>query len=291
MDRKKRYLDQEETNTEGLTPDPDHYIPTPPSEAVPNPYDYHDLTLLHATRLSFESNQNSRLSSIDELLERDKQREKDGFPRKIRLGRLIKPGKDKKDKLVIIPTTVEEKFIHDRSTDESGQGEGTGGSGAGEEGDVVGEQPVRGPGRTGAQGPGAGEGGAHDLESNAYDLGRILTEKFSLPNLMDKGKKRFMTRYTYDLTDRHEGSGQFLDKKATLRKILETNLNLGKYSAGEPADPSGFLISPQDMVYRILSQEKDYESQALVFFIRDYSGSMTGKTTELVVSQHVSSRL
>ena len=40
-------------------------------------------------------------------------------------------------------------------------------------------------------------------------------------------------------------------------------------------------------IYRILSKEKDYESQAVVFFVRDYSGSMGGKPTELVVNQHV----
>jgi uncharacterized sporulation protein YeaH/YhbH (DUF444 family) len=31
----------------------------------------------------------------------------------------------------------------------------------------------------------------------------------------------------------------------------------------------------------------DYESQAMVFFLRDYSGSMAGKSTALVVAQHV----
>ncbi len=31
----------------------------------------------------------------------------------------------------------------------------------------------------------------------------------------------------------------------------------------------------------------DYESQAMVFFLRDYSGSMVGKPTQLVVAQHV----
>jgi uncharacterized sporulation protein YeaH/YhbH (DUF444 family) len=36
-----------------------------------------------------------------------------------------------------------------------------------------------------------------------------------------------------------------------------------------------------------LSKEKDFESQAVVFFLRDYSGSMAGKATELVVTQHV----
>jgi uncharacterized sporulation protein YeaH/YhbH (DUF444 family) len=37
----------------------------------------------------------------------------------------------------------------------------------------------------------------------------------------------------------------------------------------------------------VLSPEKDFESQAMVFFVRDYSGSMSGKPTEVVVTQHV----
>jgi hypothetical protein len=128
------------------------------------------------------------------------------------------------------------------------------------------------------------------MESSAYDLGRILTEQFDLPNLKDKGKKRSLTRYTYDLTDKNAGFGQVLDKKATLRKIVETNIALGRIAreaAEREMDPTGFLISPHDKIYRILSREKDYESQAMVFFVRDYSGSMAGKCTELVVAQHV----
>ena len=78
-----------------------------------------------------------------------------------------------------------------------------------------------------------------------------------------------------------------LDKKATLRQIVATNIALGRLEPGEPVDPTDFLIAPRDKVYRILSREKDFESQALVFFLRDYSGSMSGKPTEVVVSQHV----
>ena len=117
------------------------------------------------------------------------------------------------------------------------------------------------------------------MESNAYDLGKILTEQFSLPNLQDKGKKRSLTKYTYDLTDRNRGFGQLLDKKATLRQIVETNIHLGRLDPALPIDPSEFLIAPRDKVYRILSREKDFESQAMVFFLRDYSGSMSGKPT------------
>ncbi|WP_303721516.1 DUF444 family protein [Malonomonas rubra] len=230
----------------------------------------------------------SSIRSIDDLLERDKVREEDGFPRKIKLGKLVKPGRGTEEKVVVVPTTVEEKFIHDNRFLEQDQGGGGGGGhGDGEEGEVIGEQPVRKGGEGEGTGAGQGKGGAHDMDANAYDLGRILTEKFKLPNLKDKGKKRSLTRYTYDLTDKNRGFGQVLDKKATLRQILETNIGLKNLPKVGEIDPTQFLIAPKDKVYRILSREKDYESQAVVFFIRDYSGSMAGKATELVATQHI----
>ncbi len=229
-----------------------------------------------------------RLGSLDDLMARDSRREEDGFPRKIRIGKLVKPGKGGRNKVVVVPTTVEEKLVHDPRFKEDGDGGEQGGSGAGQEGEVIGEQPVRPQdGDGGGAGPGQGEGSNHEMEANAYDLGRILTEQFKLPNLKDKGKRRSLTKYSYDLTDRHRGFGQLLDKKATLRKILETNIALGRVVPGEEADTSQFMVAPRDKVYRILSREKDFESQAIIFFLRDYSGSMSGKPTEVVVSQHV----
>lgn len=251
-----------------------------------NIYHNNDLAVLQSMSIP-RSTPVSHLGSIDELLERDKHREEDGFPRKIRIGRLIKPGKGSKDKVVVVPTTVEEKFIHDSSVKSSSEDGSSGGQGDGEEGEVIGEQSVRTPDESGEGGAGQGEGGIHEMESSAYDLGKILTEQFKLPNLKDKGKKRSLTRYTYDMTDRHRGFGQFLDKKATLRKIVETNISLGNLPDAGDIDSTRFLIAPSDKIYRVLSREKDYESQAVVFFLRDYSGSMSGKPSELVVSQHV----
>ncbi len=252
----------------------------------PHPfYGFSDLAALQdapAPRGSYTAG----IRSLDELLERDRLREKDGFPRKIRIGRLIRPGRGGKERFVIVPTTVEEKFVHDRvrlPQEEEGQG----GSGEGEEGEVIGEQPIRPEGGEGGEGIGQGEGEAHEMESTAYDLGKILTERFELPNLKEKGKKATLVRYSYDLTDKHRGFGQLLDKKATLRRIIETNIALGNIPDLDTIDTSRFLIAPKDKVYRILSRELDYESQAMVFFVRDYSGSMDGKATELVASQHV----
>ncbi len=248
--------------------------------------DHHDLYRLQGIPRPVSAYM-THLRSLDELLEQDKQREKDGFPKKIRVGRMVKPGRGGKDKVVVVPTTVEEKFIHDRVKKKSEESESTGGTGTGEKGEVIGEEPVRAPGQKGAAGSGQGEDSPHEMESSAYDLGKMLTEKFELPNLKDKGKKRSLTRYTYDLTDKHQGFGQLLDKKATLRKIVETNIHLGNLPDPDDIDPTRFLISPQDMIYRVLSREKDWESQAMVFFLRDYSGSMIGQSTEVVVAQHV----
>jgi uncharacterized protein len=232
--------------------------------------------------------------TLDELLERDRRREEDGFKRKIRIGRIVKPGSGGKDKIIIVPTTVEEKFVHDEINldQEPGEGEPTGGTGEGEEGDIIGEQPVRpeegeGEGEGSGEGPGEGEAGEHEIESNAYELGKVLSQDFALPNLQDKGKKRTLARYVYDLTDKNRGVGQILDKKATLKKIVETNIILGNIPDVSNIDTTKFIISPRDMIYRILSREKDFESQALIFFLRDYSGSMGGKVTQTVVSQHV----
>lgn len=294
----KLYKLYNELKEEGLTPQQEemiqrelkgteiHFVPTP-SPPYLGIYRFNDLAVLQNLRPDIPD-YTLQIGSMDKLLDRDKKREEDGFPRKIRVGKLIKPGRGGKDKVVVVPTTQEEKFFHHLPQDEeTGEGEGQGGSGKGEEGEVIGEQPVQQPGEAGAGGAGQGEGGQHEMESSAYDLGKILTEQFQLPNLKDKGKKRALARYTYDLTDKNRGFGQFLDKKATLRKIVETNISLGNLPDVSNIDLTGFLVSPRDKVYRILSREKDYESQAMVFFMRDYSGSMSGKPTEVVVAQHV----
>ncbi len=233
--------------------------------------------------------------TLDELLEKDRKREEDGFKRKIRIGRIVKPVQGGRERIIVVPTTVEEKFVHDEiSLDEEGEAQPTGGTGTGEEGEVIGEEPIRpqegegeGTGEGDGEGPGEGSGGEHEFESNAYDLGRTLAQDFELPNLVDKGGKRTLVRYVYDMTDRNRGFGQILDKKATMKRIVQTNISLGNIPDVSNIDAAKFLVAPSDMIYRVLSREKNYESQALIFFLRDYSGSMGGKPTQTVVSQHV----
>ncbi len=271
-----------------LEGDWEHHLEPEPEdpEDFPGIYTMHDYVVLLRMSAPYYS-YTLQLQTIDKLLEQDKQREKDGLPRRIRLGKLVKPSKDKKGEVIIVPTTTESKFFHDDNPSPQDEHE-MAGSGEGEPGEVIGEQPVNPqPGEGEGTGAGQGGGGQHDISSEAFDLGKIITEKFELPNLKDKGKKKSLTRYQYDLTDIHQGSGQILDKKSTFKKLIETNIQLGNISAHETFQPENLLISPEDKVYRILSKEPDYESQAVVFFLRDYSGSMHGRPTEVVTSQHL----
>ena len=231
-------------------------------------------------------NPNSALQTLDELLERDKQREIDGFERKIKLGKIVKPSENGSNEIVIVPTTVETKFYHDNSV--TTEDEKVGGTGNEEEGTILGEKSNNPSGDEGdGMGPGSGEEKGHDLNSDAYNLGKVLTNHFNLPNLQQKGVKKSLTQYSYDLTDLNKGFGQLIDKKQTLKRVIKTNILLGNISSNTAPDLSKLIHSPQDTIYKILSKEVSYETEALVFFVRDYSGSMQGAASEVVLTQHL----
>lgn len=242
---------------------------------------------LFFNNMEFTNNPVQKLETFDELMERDDQRQKDGFKKKIKIKRLMKDEKSR-DGVIVVPFTYEEKLIHDKFQPDSP--ESTGGQGEGEEGEKTGEQPVdKGDGdgegdETGQ--PGQGNAGEHGISKESYELGKELSEKLKLPNLKDKGKKVPIPEWTYDLTDRTRKYGQFLDKKETVKQILKTNLLLGRISV-DNIDPTNLLIDPNDKVFKTLSRERQYQSQAIVFFVRDYSGSMHGEPTRITCELHL----
>jgi uncharacterized sporulation protein YeaH/YhbH (DUF444 family) len=95
-----------------------------------------------------------------------------------------------------------------------------------------------------------------------------------------------LPEFIYDLTDRNKGAGQVLDKKRTLYEIAKTNIALGRLRP-KKIEPNKFIIGPKDKVFHVLSEEKIYHSQAIVFFARDYSGSMWGSPAEVVSRMHL----
>ena len=226
--------------------------------------------------------------SFDEFLKRDAQREKDGFKKRIRIRRILSGS----DKVIAIPFVVEEKLIHGNFEPTGEHGLDQAGHGEGEVGDIVAEIPLSESGEEGDESnegededPKAGEGD-HGIETGAYQLGKELSEELKLPDLRDKGKKVPTDEYVYDLTDRHKGSGQFLDKKPTLVSVVRSNIALGRVDK-DNIDPTKLIVGPQDKVFRVLSKERVWKSQAVVFFLRDYSGSMEGNRTKAILNQHL----
>jgi len=229
--------------------------------------------------------------SFDDLLKRDEQREEDGFTKKIKIRRVLAG----RDKVVVVPFVEEEKLIHGEFEPTGEHGQDLAGQGKGELGEVIARAPLQGCGEEDGDGdgdgddPGSGSGegkGEHGIETEAYQLGKELSEKLNLPNLKDKGKKVPTDEYTYDLTDRHRGSGQVLDIKATLIRVVRSNIALGRVDVGN-IDPAKLIVGPQDKIYRVLSKEKVWKSPSVAFFLRDYSYSMIDDPTTAVISQHL----
>lgn len=247
------------------------------------------------------------LESLDDLLKRDKQREDDGFGKKMRWRRILVGN----GKVIVVPYVEEGKLYHGEfepkrivslsattAEEESDPDIDTDvGHGAGDVGDIIGRRPLGGGAGDGdgdddgdgdgPPGPGPGEGeGEHGFEEEAYEVGQKLAEDLKLPNLKDKVKKVPTDEYTYDLTDRHKGSGQLLDRKETLKRMVRTNLLLGRVTQ-DNLDPTKMIVSQNDKIFRVLSQERVWKSQAVVFFMRDYSGSMYGEPTKALIAQHL----
>ena len=240
-----------------------------------------ELFLYNSSESSYVS-----LQTLDELMARDNQREEDGFERKIKLGKIIKPSKNGSDEIIIVPSTIETKFYHDNAP--SSEEEEFGGTGTEEEGTVIGEKSNKTENEDGSgEGPGDGGEKGHDLNSDAYNLGKVLTEYFNLPRLKKKGMKKSISQYNYELTDTNKGFGQLIDKKQTIKRIIKTNILLDNIPDKTKPDLSSLIHSPQDTIYKILSREISYETEAIVFFVRDYSGSMQGSPSEAVLAQHL----
>lgn len=245
------------------------------------------------------------MERVEDLLKRNRQRVKDGFAPKVRFRKILVSS----DTVIMVPYVREEQLMHGGfepknlaslvrwPPEEPDIDEGTG-HGDGDVGDVIGHVPVDDTGDGDGDGdgdgtgdePGSGGGGEETeedrFEEEAYEAGKQLTEKLKLPNIKDKIRKVPSDEYTYELTDRHRISGQVLDKKETMRKIQRTNLILGTITEDD-LDPAKMVVDPNDRIYRVLSREIIWLSQAVVFFVRDYSGSMYGEPTRALIAQQL----
>ncbi len=148
------------------------------------------------------------------------------------------------------------------------------GQGPGDEGTPIG-------GEESGSGPGAGDQpGTHilEVEITLEELAEILGEELELPRIVPKGNKDiFTTKERY--TGIHRAGPESLRHfKRTYKQALRRQVQLGMYNPGKP------IIIPvrEDLRYRSWKTQKLPESNAVIIYMMDVSGSMGNEQKEIV---------
>jgi uncharacterized sporulation protein YeaH/YhbH (DUF444 family) len=171
------------------------------------------------------------------------------------------------DRLVSIP-------IHDIDIPTFRYGDNSGGvgMGPGEEGDPAG------------QGQGKGQGGdqqgRHILEVDVSleELADILGEELQLPRIEPKGQHKLTTIRDKYSGIRNTGPASLRHFKRSYREALKRQLAIGNY------DPDNPVIIPikRDLRFRSWNEVRKPQSNALIVYMMDVSGSMGDEQKELV---------
>ncbi|MCS6940421.1 MAG: DUF444 family protein [Roseiflexaceae bacterium] len=149
------------------------------------------------------------------------------------------------------------------------------GQGDGNVGDPIGQ----GDGQSG-QGEAGSEPGQHIIEVDVTleELAQILGEELQLPNIQPKGKKNIISQKDRYSGIRRVGPDSLRHFKRTYREALKRQISSGEYNIADP------IVVPirQDMRYRSWKETLQPESNAVIIYMMDVSGSMGAEQKELV---------
>ncbi|HMN29207.1 MAG TPA: DUF444 family protein [Caldilineaceae bacterium] len=154
-------------------------------------------------------------------------------------------------------------------------GSGGVGQGPGQPGDVLA------PGEPGDGEGGAGEGpGQHILEAEISidELVQMLAEELELPRIEPKGKKNIKTDVTRYTDIRKVGPESLRHFKRTYREALKRQIMSGDYDPGRP----NIVPVREDRRYRSYETKPLPESNAVIIYMMDVSGSMGEREKRLV---------
>ncbi len=147
------------------------------------------------------------------------------------------------------------------------------GAGQAETGDSV-------DGDEGDQGPGGTQPGAHimEVEVTLDELADILGEELKLPRIKPKGRHTITTEKERYSGIRQTGPESLRHFKRTYRAALRRQIMAGMY---DPDDP---IVVPirSDKRYRSWKTVRKPQSNALIVYMMDVSGSMGDEQKELV---------
>ncbi|XSG74973.1 DUF444 family protein [Herpetosiphon llansteffanensis] len=157
-----------------------------------------------------------------------------------------------------------------------GKNQGGVGQGEGENGDPI--------GRSDGSQPGAGEAGEDsgqhslDVEMTIDELAQLLGEELQLPNIQPKGSKNIISQKDKYSGITKVGPNSLRHFKRSFREALKRQVASGQY---DPDDPVVVPIR-DDMRFRTWKTTEMPESNAVIIYSMDVSGSMGQEQKELV---------
>ena len=183
-------------------------------------------------------------------------------------GELI--GKQGKDKVSIpLPQIDLPRF---RFNDQQGGGVG---QGDGQPGDSLGD----GDGQPGQGEAGEGEGEkALEVDVTLDELAEILGEELQLPRIEPRGQKEVVSERDRYTGIRPVGPNSLRHFKRTYKMALKRSIAMGMFDAKNPV----IIPIKADMRYRSWSTVKSPQSNAVVIYMMDVSGSMGDEQKEIV---------
>jgi len=149
------------------------------------------------------------------------------------------------------------------------------GQGDGEPGDPLGKgDPQAGEGRAGDR------PGEHllEVEISMEELAQILGEELQLPRIEPKGKERIVSKKDRYTGIQQTGPESLRHFRRTFKQALKRQLAMGSY------DPKNPMIMPvrEDKRYRSWKTEPLPQSNAVIIYMMDVSGSMGDEQKEIV---------
>ena len=183
-------------------------------------------------------------------------------------GELI--GRKGKDKISIPLPQIEIPRFRYGDKDQGGVGQGEG-----EEGESLGGEKK--PGQGGDAGDQPGEH-VLEVEVTFEELAEIMGEELELPRIQPKGKKTIVTRKDRYKSIRRTGPESLHHFKRTFKHALRRQIATGTY------DPKRPVIIPirEDKRYRSWKEEAVPETNAVIIYMMDVSGSMGDEQKEIV---------
>ncbi len=183
-------------------------------------------------------------------------------------GELI--GRQGKDKISVPLPQIEIPRFRYGDKNQGGVGQGPG-----DEGDPLGP---------GEEEPGEGEAGnlpgehVLEVEITFDELAEILGEELELPRIESKGRETIVTQKDRYTSIRRTGPESLRHFKRTFKHALRRQISMGSYNPKKP------MIIPvrEDMRYRSWKTYPVPETNAVIIYIMDVSGSMGDEQKEIV---------